>query len=266
MSDQPVILITGASSGIGEATAWKFCGQGYRVVLGARRYERLQELASKLQAAGGQALPVAVDVTKLDHLQRLVGETIEHYGRIDVLLNNAGFGRLSWLDQLDPVQDIEAQIKVNLLGVIQTTRYVLPVMIDQRAGHIVNMSSLAGLIATPTYSVYAASKFGIRGFSEALRREVGVYGIHISVIYPGAVDTEFKSHAGIHRKTGVTTPKGLRLQADQVAEAIWMTVARPKRSVVMPGIYRLAVGLNALLPGLLDWIIEKRFTRMERGS
>jgi uncharacterized protein len=265
MEDQPVILITGASSGIGEATAWKFATEGYRVVLAARRYDRLQDLAEKISAVGGQALPVEVDVVNIDDIRRMVDITLDKFGQIDVLFNNAGFGRLDWLENLDPVKDIQAQIQVNLLGVIQTTRQALPAMIARRKGHIVNMASAAGLVATPTYTIYAASKFAVRGFSEALRREVGVYGIHVSAIFPGGVDTEFKSHTGAKRKTGITTPKGMRLSTDQVALVVWNVVERPKRTVVLPGIYRLAVGLNALLPGVVDQIIERRFVKVERG-
>jgi uncharacterized protein len=265
MVDQPVILITGASSGIGEATAWKFARGGYRVVLTARRFDRLQNLADKISAEGRQALPVEADIVNLGDIQRLVQTTMENFGQIDVLFNNAGYGRLDWLENLDPIKDIEAQIHVNLLGVIQTTRQVLPSMIERRTGHIVNMASVAGLLAAPTYSIYAASKFAVRGFSEALRREVGVYGIKVSAIYPGGVETEFKSHTGAKRKTGITTPKGIRLSADQVADAVWKVVVRPKRSVVLPGIYRLAVGLDAFLPGAVDWVIERRFVKLERG-
>jgi short-subunit dehydrogenase len=262
----PVILITGASSGIGEATARKFARLGYRVALAARRIDRLEAISTEIQATGGQALAVATDVTKIKDLEWLIQTTLERFGRLDVLFNNAGFGRLDWLDTLDPLQDIEAQIQVNLLGVIQTTRLALPEMIARQRGHIINMASMAGLIGTPTYSIYAASKFAIRGFSEALRREVGVYGIKVSVIYPGGVATEFKNHTGAQRKTGLTTPSRLRLSADQVADAVWQVVQRPRRSVILPPIYRLGVLFNALSPGIVDWLIEKRFTAIERAQ
>lgn len=266
MSDQPVILVTGASSGIGAATAKKFAQGGYRVVLAARRFERLVELAALIEAAGGQAFPIRADVAQIEDIQNMVSAAYDQYGQIDVLFNNAGFGRLNWLEKLDPIQEIEMQIRVNLLGTILTTHQVLPGMIAQRSGHIVNMSSAAGLIATPTYSVYAASKFGQRGFSEALRREVSLYGIRVSVIYPGGVATEFKSHTGANRKTGITTPAIIRLSADRVAQAVWDVIRRPRRSVVLPGIYRLAAAVNHSLPGFMDWIIEKRFTRVERDE
>ncbi len=264
LSDQPVILITGASSGIGAATAQKFAREGYRVVLTARRFERLLEQVAIIEAAGGQAFPIRADLSRYDDICNMVAEAQGKYGQIDVLFNNAGFGRLKWLERLDPHQDIEAQIQVNLLGAIHTTQQLLPGMIARRKGHIVNMASAAGLVAMPTYSIYAATKFGLRGFSEALRREVGIYGIRVSVIYPGGVETEFKSHTGLKRKTGITTPPKLRLTAEKVAEEVWKLVQRPRRSVVLPGIYRLAVSFNSLLPGMMDWIVDRRFTQVER--
>jgi NADP-dependent 3-hydroxy acid dehydrogenase YdfG len=265
MADRPVILVTGASSGIGEATARLFGGQGYRVVLAARRLDRLEALAGEIGSAGGQALPVAADVTRLEDIQNLVACALERFGQIDILLNNAGFGRLAWLEELDPVKDIEAQIRVNLTGVIQTTRIVLPHMIQRRAGHIINMASMAGLVATPTYSIYAATKYAVRGFSEALRREVGVFGMHVSAIYPGGVKTEFGGHTGAKRKTGATTPAALRLSPEDVARAVLSVARRPRRTVVIPGVMGLSAWANFLLPGLTDWVIERSFTRPERG-
>lgn len=261
----PVILITGASSGIGEATARLFGRQGYRVVLAARRLERLQALAHEIVQAGGNALPVAADLTILGDIQHLVAAALDEFGQIDVLFNNAGFGRLDWLEKLDPLEDVEAQLRVNLLGLICASQAVLPHMIERRSGHIINMASMAGWIATPTYSIYAASKFGVRGFSDALRREVGVFGIRVSTIYPGGVTTEFSKRARIHRKTGLSTPLALRLSADEVAQAVLQLVRRPRRSVIMPGVMRLAIWLNILAPGLVDYLIERRFTRPERG-
>jgi len=217
MSKSSVILITGASSGIGSATAWLFAKEGYRVVLVARRENRLEDLADRICLGGGQAIAVRTDVKNLEDINNLVQTALAVFGRIDILFNNAGFGRIDWLEGLAPGDDIQSQIQVNLTGLILLTQAVLPHMIERRSGHIINMSSVAGLLAMPTYSVYAASKFAVRGFSEALRREVAVYGINVSAIYPGAVDTEFEERAHIQRKTGTRTPKALRLSADDVA-------------------------------------------------
>ncbi len=261
----PVILITGASSGIGEATALLFARHGYRVVLAARRMDRLEALAAEIRARGGEALPVEADVTRQADIQRLVDSALEAFGQIDILFNNAGFGRLDWLENLDPDRDIEAQLRVNLLGVILVTRLVLPHMIARRSGHIINMGSIAGLVATPTFSIYAASKFGMRGFTDSLRREVGVYGIKVSAIYPGGVWTEFSSHTGGSRKTRIGTPSLLKLEASQVAEAVLGLARHPRRSVVMPWPMQIGVWLAALFPGLSDWIIGQVFVRRERG-
>lgn len=265
MPNPPVILVTGASSGIGEATARLFGRRGYRVVLAARRFDRLEALNRAIQEDGGQALPVAADLSKLEDIQNLVETALAEFGQVDVLFNNAGFGRLAWLEQLEPVRDIEAQLRVNLHGVIQTTRAVLPHMIERRSGHIVNMASMAGFVATPAYSVYAAGKFAVRGFSEALRREVGVFGIHVSVIYPGGVKTEFGEHTGAKFRTRTTTPPSLKLAPEEVARAVYGVVRRPRRAVILPWVMVFAAWANALSPAFVDWFIERRFTRPERG-
>jgi short-subunit dehydrogenase len=265
MAVKPVIVVTGASSGIGEATARIFAQQGYRVVLAARRLERLNALKKEIVAMGGQAISVKTDVSSSKSIQALIAKTLKTYKRIDILFNNAGFGRTKWLEDLDPDEDVASQIQVNLTGVIQCAQAVLPHMIRRRGGHIINMSSLAGFVGTPTYSIYAATKFGVRGFSDALRREVGVYGIKVSVIYPGGVATEFGQHTGAKRKTGISTPKSLQLTPQDVAAAVWSAAQRPRRAIILPAISRLYVLFAAAFPWLNDWIIERTFTRPERG-
>jgi len=261
-----VVVITGASSGIGAATARAFGRAGAKLVLAARRLDRLQALSGEIQAlgTGAEALALAADLGRQADIERMVAAAQERFGRVDVLFNNAGFGRLDWLEKLDPAQDIESQLAVNVLGLVQTTRLVLPGMMAQRSGHIINMASVAGLVATPTYSIYAASKFAVRGFSEALRREAAPWGIRVSAIYPGAVATEFAEHAGIGRKTRMTSPAWLLLTADEVAEAVVGLVRRPRASLVMPWPLRLAYYVNTLAPWLVDWATIQRFTIPER--
>jgi short-subunit dehydrogenase len=263
ISSNPVIIITGASSGIGEATARLFASDGYRVVLAARRKEQLNDLAQDIRSKGGQALVVVTDISKNDQIQNLVSQTLDHFGQIDILMNNAGLGRLNWLEKLDPINDIEYQIKVNLIGMIQMTRAVLPCMIERKQGHIINIGSIAGLIATPTYSVYAASKYGLRGFTEAIRREVNIHGIKVTGIYPGGVATEFGEKAGIKRKTKISTPGFLKLSAADVAKSVYRVVQKPYRAVIIPGLMRPTVWLSVIFPGLVDRIIEQRFTSRE---
>lgn len=261
-----VAIVTGASSGIGEATAREFAREGAKVVLAARRVDKLESLAKEIGAmgTGAQAHVVQADLAKLDDIQKLVDETVQVFGRIDVLVNNAGFGRLDWLENLDPVKDIQAQIDVNVMGVIQTTRLVLPLMIKQRSGSIVNMCSMAGLIGTPTYTIYSASKHAMHGFSEALRREVKPWGIDVSLVYPGGVVTEFASHAGIKRKTKATTPKFMLLTAEQVGQAVVKLVRRPRRMWIIPWMWGFTVFMNRFFPGFVDSVNINRFTIPER--
>ncbi len=260
------VIVTGASSGIGEATARQFGLEGAKVVIAARRLERLEELAKEIYAmnTGAETLVVKADLSKLEDIQSVVEQTLQKFGRIDVLVNNAGFGRLDWLEKLDPVKDIDAQLQVNVHGVIQTTRQVLPVMIKQRSGSIINMCSMAGLIGTPTYTIYAASKHAVHGFSEALRREVKPWGISVSMLYPGGVTTEFGQHAGIKRKTKATTPKLLLLSADQVGRAVVRLVRRPRAMWIIPWLWSLSAYINKLWPAFVDTTTIKRFTIPER--
>jgi short-subunit dehydrogenase len=261
-----VVIVTGASSGIGEATARQFGREGANVVLAARRVDRLESVAQEINGMGTGALALVVqaDLSKLEDIQSLISRTMERFGRIDVLFNNAGFGRLDWLENLDPVKDIQAQFDVNVLGVVQTTRQALPVMIKQRGGHIINMCSMAGLVATPTYSIYAACKHAVHGFSEALRREVKPWGIDVSLIYPGGVVTEFGQHAGIKRKTTATTPKFMLLTADQVGQAVVRLVRKPRAMWILPWQWGVTAWLNKNFPSLVDATTIKNFTIPER--
>lgn len=261
-----VVIVTGASSGIGEATAREFGREGAKVVLAARRVDKLQSLALDINSMGNGAetLVVQADLSKLEDIQMLVAQTLEKFGCIDVLVNNAGFGRLDWLENLDPIKDIQAQIDVNVMGVIQTTRQVLPVMINQRAGSIINMCSMAGLIGTPTYTIYAASKHAVHGFSEALRREVKPWGIDVSLIYPGGVVTEFNQHAGIKRKTNASTPKFMLLTAEQVGSAVVKLVRHPRRMWIIPWLWSVTAFMNKFIPGFVDYTTITRFTIPER--
>lgn len=261
-----VVIVTGASSGIGEATARAFGHEGAKVVLAARRVDKLESLAHEVSRmnSGAETLVVQADLSKLEDIQSLVMQTLEKYGRIDVLVNNAGFGRLDWLENLDPIKDIQAQIEVNVMGVIQTTRQVLPVMIKQRAGSIINMCSMAGLVGTPTYTIYAASKHAVHGFSEALRREVKPWGIDVSLIYPGGVATEFTQHAGVKRKTNAKTPNFMLLTADEVGSAVVRLVRHPRRMWIIPWLWSVTVFMNRFLPGLVDYTTIKNFTIPER--
>jgi len=184
-----VVVITGASSGLGEATARLLSAEGATVVLGARRVERLKSLADELTANGGKALAVATDVTHYDQVKRLVDAAVQKYGRIDVMINNAGLMPSSPLERLK-IDDWDRAIDVNIKGVLYGIAAALPYMKQQKAGHIINVSSVAGHKVTPNGAVYCATKHAVRVISEALRTEVKPYNIRTTIISPGAVATE----------------------------------------------------------------------------
>ena len=184
-----VVVITGASSGNGEATARHLSAQGASVVLGARRAERIQSLAKELTGRGGKALAVTTDVTRYEQVKRLVDTAVQSYGRIDVMLNNAGLMPHSPLERLK-IDDWNRTIDVNLKGVLYGIAAALPYMKQQKSGHFINVSSVAGHKVRPGSAVYAATKTAVLVISEGLRQEVKPYNIRTTVISPGALATE----------------------------------------------------------------------------
>lgn len=184
-----IVVITGASSGLGEATARHLSALGATVVLGARRVERIDALAAELVAAGGVATAIATDVTDSAQVQRLVDTAINTYGRVDVIINNAGLMPHSPLDRLK-IADWDRMIDVNIKGVLYGIAAALPYMQQRKSGHIINVSSVAGHKVRPGSAVYAATKHAVLALSEGLRQEVKPYNIRTTVISPGAIDTE----------------------------------------------------------------------------
>lgn len=188
-----VVVITGASSGLGEATARRLAAEGARVVIGARRGERIEALAAELTSAGHNVVPVKTDVTKSEQVKALVDKAINTFGRIDVMLNNAGVMPLAPLEQLK-IDEWNQVIDVNFKGVLHGIAAALPHMQAQRSGHIINVSSVYGHVVDPGAAVYCATKFAVRALSEGLRKEVKPYNIRTTVISPGAVSTELTDH------------------------------------------------------------------------
>lgn len=184
-----IVVITGASSGLGKATAEHLAAQGATIILGARRVDRLQSLADELNARGYSALAVATDVTSCEQVKHLVDAAVQTCGRIDVMINNAGVMPNSLIERLR-VDDWDRVIDVNIKGVLYGIAAALPHMKWQKAGHIINVSSVAGHKIRPGGAVYAATKHAVRALTEGLRQEVKPYNIRTTVISPGAVDTE----------------------------------------------------------------------------
>lgn len=187
-----VVVITGASSGLGEAAARGLAAEGARLALGARREDRLKALAGDIERHGGQALAVPTDVTQRSQVQHLVDAAVAAYGRIDVMLNNAGLMPLSPLERLH-VEEWDRMVDVNIKGVLYGIAAALPHMQRQRAGQIINVSSVAGHKVNPGSAVYSATKHAVRVISEGLRQETKPYNLRVAIISPGAVASELTS-------------------------------------------------------------------------
>lgn len=184
-----VVIITGASSGMGEAAAKHLAGLGATVILGARRAHKIEKLATDIQAAGGKALAVKVDVTDLQQVKNLVDSAVQQFGRVDVIVNNAGIMPLSPMDRIN-VEEWNTMIDVNIKGVLNGIAAVLPYMKEQKLGQIINTSSVAGHKVFYGSAVYSATKYAVRALTEGLRMELKPYNIRTTIVCPGAVKTE----------------------------------------------------------------------------
>ncbi|WP_435359016.1 SDR family oxidoreductase [Haloarchaeobius sp. DFWS5] len=224
-----VAIVTGASSGIGEATAQALADEGASVVLAARRVEELEELADRIEADGGDALVVPTDVTEEADIDALVETVTDEYGRIDVLVNNAGVMLVEPLERAER-SNLRQMVEVNLLGLMNLTHAVLPVMQDQESGHIVNVSSVAGRRANANFSGYNATKFGVNAFTEAVRQEVTSQNIRTTIIEPGAVDTELPTHITDEQILEQFGEMELpTLEAKDIAQSVVYATSQPER-------------------------------------
>jgi NADP-dependent 3-hydroxy acid dehydrogenase YdfG len=226
-----VALVTGASSGIGEATALALANAKARVVVAGRRIERLEALVERIGSAGGEAFAVQADVAVEPEARAMVERAHGRWGQLDVLVNNAGLMLLGAVAGAD-TEEWRRMIGVNLLGLMYATHAALPLMKAQGSGHIVNVSSVAGRIANPRVAVYAATKFGVCAFSESLRREVRTDGIRVTVVEPGIVATELAGHItnaeakqALNARIATLTP----LESEDIAAAILYAVTQPAR-------------------------------------
>jgi NADP-dependent 3-hydroxy acid dehydrogenase YdfG len=225
ISTSKVVLITGASSGIGEATARRLAASGHQVVLGARRTELIATVAKDIRAAGGAADHHELDVTSLESTQSFVHTARERYGRVDVLVNNAGVMPLSTLDALR-VDEWNRMIDVNIRGVLHGIAAVLPIMRDQGAGHVVNIASVSGLRVDPTAAVYSATKFAVRAISEGLRQETRE--VRVTVVSPGLTQSELTD--GIKDpdvREAVRGSMAIAIPASAIGEAIDYAISQP---------------------------------------
>lgn len=223
-----VIVITGASSGIGLATAKKLSEQGAIVSLGARRIERLEELVAEIKANGGKAIARRTDVINRVDLENLVKDTVAEFGKVDVIVNNAGVMPLSLIESLK-FEEWNQMIDVNIKGVLHGIAAVIPYFKAQKSGQVINISSVAGHIVAPTSAVYSATKFAVRAISEGFRQEVKPYNIRTTIISPGLTESELSNTISVEEvKTSIDEMRKMSIPAVSIANAVAYAIAQPE--------------------------------------
>lgn len=251
--DLPVVVITGASSGIGRATAHAFAQQGATVVLAARRAEMLREVERECLDLGGRALAVPTDTTQEDQVERLAARTLEHFGRIDVWFNNAGVGVFGRFEDI-PSDVWRRVIETNLFGYVYGAKAAMRQFRAQGYGVLINNASIVGRLAKPDSTAYATSKFAVRGFSESLRQEVlDQHDIHICTILPSVIDTPFFHHAAnfSHHRVRAAPPV---YTPEKVARTVVGLVEHPRAEVIIGGVGKVAAIQKRLAPSLMTRI------------
>ncbi len=222
-----VVIITGASSGIGLATAKLLAAQGAIVSLAARRIDKLEQLAKEITAAGGKARAFATDVSRREDVDALIEGTITAFGKIDVLFNNAGIMPLSLLDSRS-YHDWDKMIDVNIKGVLYGIGAVLPHFKERKSGHVINVSSVAGYQVSPTSAVYSATKFAVRAISEGFRQEVKPYNVRTTIISPGLTESDlFGSVTDQSIKALFEPMKKMAIPAERIANAVAYVIGTP---------------------------------------
>ncbi len=234
-----VVVITGASSGMGEAAAKHLSELGATVVLGARRADRIEKLAKEIVEKGGKALSIAVDVTQREQVKKLVDKAVEQFGRIDVILNNAGVMPLSPVDRLN-FDEWDTMIDVNIRGVLNGIAAVIPYMKEQKSGQIINTSSVAGHKIFSGSAVYSATKFAVRALTEGLRMEVKPYNIRTTIVCPGAVKTELLEHISEAdvREANEDYVGGVGISPDSFARVVAFAISQPEDVDINEVIFR----------------------------
>jgi len=250
------MLITGASQGIGRALAEETARRGGRVLAAARSLELLRELAEQVKAVGGTLEIVQADVTNAEDRQRMVDAAVRCFGGLDVLVNNAGIGATGHFCEMDP-RLLRQIMEVNFFGLTETTRVFLPLLKQGHRPAIVNISSIAGKRGIPARSEYAASKFAVEGFSEALRAELAKDGIDVLVVCPGLTQTNF-SHNMLAQKARVQLDHLRGMTSEQVATSTLRAIERGKHETLLTLQGKLMVFVSRFLPRLADLISKKK--------
>ena len=257
MSESRVVVITGASRGIGAATAVEYARRGDAVVLAARDAESLTEAAKACRSAGGEALTVPTDVTERDQVEGLIAAAVERFGRVDVLVNNAGFGVHARVHETTE-RDMRDIFEANFFGLFFGCRAVAPVMIGQRAGHIFNVSSVIGRRGTPFSGAYCATKFAVCGLTEAMRVEMAPYDVRVTLVCPGLTDTGFFDRvrgSSSAKRSSFVRLRGL-MPPEKVARRIVKRTGKRTPEMVFSIGGRLLIFINNRWPRLGDRMMK----------
>lgn len=262
-----IVVITGASSGIGRATAHLFARRGATVVIAARREEALYKVADECESLGGRALAAPTNVADWGAVEELARQAVDSFGRIDVWVNNASVTMFGRLEDAPPEANRRV-VETNLLGTLYGAQAALPRLRAQGGGVLINVSSGFGLVGSPYQGAYTATKFAQRGLSQALRGEVLGTGIHVCTIMPGPVDTPLYRYAANYSGKEIG-PSGRIIPPEKIARAIVSCAERPRREVVVGNSVRMLHTLHALSPALyeraIDPVVNKGFLRDEPG-
>jgi short-subunit dehydrogenase len=255
MTDRRTAVITGASSGIGEACARAFARAGLHVVLAARRTDRLGRIAADIVAGGGAATPVPCDVTDASQVARVVATALDATGRLDVMVCNAGLGYNGRLEETD-AETMHRLMEVNYFGTFHAARAAVGHFRATGRGHLFIVSSIVGRKGVPRMGAYAATKFAQVGLGESVRAELAGTGIHVTLVYPISTETEFRD--AMAREWGHDVAgRGPRQAPDQVAAAMVRALRRPRADIYPMRLSRVIPAASALLPGLADWVSTK---------
>ncbi|NSW93360.1 MAG: SDR family oxidoreductase [Bacteroidales bacterium] len=249
-----VVIVTGASSGIGEAVAREFARHGSKVVLAARSENRLAEITNEIKAEKGEAFYVKTDVSKEEECKKLIEETVARYGTVNILVNNAGISMRAVFDDVD-LKVLHRLMDVNFWGTVYCTKYALPYLVSNR-GSVIGVSSVAGFHGLPGRTGYSASKFAMHGFLETLRIENLKRGLHVMIIAPGFTATEIRKHAltADGSEQGESPRKEERLKSPEyVAKWVLKGIRKRKRNKILTWDGRITALFQRILPGVIDW-------------
>jgi uncharacterized protein len=258
-----VVIVTGGSSGFGRSLAAAFARSGASVVISARSFEALESAADELRRYGTQVLAIPADVTQADQVEALVDQTVRHFGRLDVLVNNAGRSARGAVLDVSP-EDFSQLLDLNFLGAVRCTRAAMPHLL-RSGGHLINIGSLSGKSASRYVGAYAATKFALAGYTQQLRLELSPQGVHVMLVSPGPIERDDAGQRYADQLEGLPAQAakpgaGVRIspiKPDKLSRAILAACRRRQPELIYPGMARLFIAVIQLFPRLGDWLVRK---------